>query len=219
MTNARNLIDEATAAMAETDAAIRGHRFVVAIESGKADRAALHLFCGNQYQMWKSNNAAVSMARFADHPYRDVFLTPPEIEEGAADEIAALAQRLGMDAETLQRFEPAPEAFGYAAYKAWLICFGSAAEMACARALNLAAWGHNCGMISRGLQAHFGLNPWETGFFAVFSGLQELQDKAVRVIDNDLQNGVEPFMIIRAARMMQAYEKMFWDAMARISRV
>lgn len=215
MTNARQLIDQTKAVLAETDSAIRGHRFVVAIEEGRVDRDALHHFCGSQYQMWKTNSAAVSMARFENHPYRDVFLTPPEVEAGAALEIAALAQRLGMDSAVLERFEPTAEAFGYAAYKAWLICYGSAAEMACARALNLSAWGYNCGKISRGLQNHYSLTADETHFFDEFSGLQELENKAATVIDADLQKGVDPKMITRAARLMQANETMFWDAMAR----
>ena len=50
---------------------------------------------------------------------------------------AALGNRVGLhDAD---RFEPTAAAFGYAAYKAWLICYGSAAQIACARALNLSA--------------------------------------------------------------------------------
>ncbi len=215
MTDARQLIDDTRAVLAESDDTIRGHRFVVAVEKGEVDRTALHAFCGYQYQMWKSNSTAVSMARFEDHPYRDVFLTPPEVEAGAAREIAALAERLGMNAAVLERFEPSAEAFGYAAYKAWLICFGSAAEMACARALNLAAWGYNCGKISHGLQTHYGLSSDETHFFDGFSGLEELEAKAAKVIDDDLRKGVEPYLITRAARLMQAYEIMFWDAMAR----
>lgn len=215
MTNARQLIEETKTVLAETENKIRGHPFVVAIEEGRADIDALHIFCGSQYQMWKSNSDAVSMARFENHPYRDVFLTSPEVEAGAAREIATLATRLGMGAVALEGFEPTAEAFGYAAYKAWLICFGSAAEMACARALNLAAWGYNCDKISRGLQTHYGLSSDETHFFDEFTGLGELEEKAVSVIELDLQEGVEPFMVIRAARLMQAYEIMFWDSMAR----
>jgi len=219
MPTARELIDQAESAMAETEAAIRNHPFARAIEDGRAGKAALHLFLGNQYQMWKSNDVSVSMARFANHPYRDVFLTPPEVEASAARECVALAARLGMEQRVLERFEPNAQAFAYAAYKAWLICYGSAAELACARALNLAAWGHNCGLISRGLQTHFGLTKEETRFFDGFSGLEKLKEKAAVVIDDDLKNGVEPFMIVRAARLMQDYEKAFWDTMARLSGI
>ena len=72
--------------------------------------------------MWKTHNAdarAVAMFRFADHPYQAVFLTPPEVEESAAAAFAALGRCVGLTDP--DRFEPSAEAFGYAAYKAWLI--------------------------------------------------------------------------------------------------
>ncbi len=84
-----------------------------------------------------------------------------------------------------------------------------------ARALNLAAWGHNCGMMSRGLRGHYGLDSKDTKFLDGFAELPPLEDSAAKVIEHDLKRGIEPYVIIRAARMMQAYEKMFWDAMAR----
>ena len=36
----------------------------------------------------------------------------------------------------------------------------------------------------------------------------------MQVIEHDLNEGVLPVAITRAARMMQEYELMFWDAMA-----
>ena len=214
MVKARDVIADAKNMLAETDERIRGHAAAAAIEAGQADRSVLQFFCGNQYQMWKPNADARSVAqfRFADHPYSAVFLTPPDVEERAAAAFAALGRCVGLD--NPDRFEPSAEAFGYAAYKAWLICYGSAAEIACARALNLAAWGHNCGMMSRGLRAHYGLEPADTAFLDGFSALPSLEESAAEIIDHDLAHGVEPRLILRAARMMQAYELMFWDALA-----
>ncbi len=217
MTNAAELIAEARAAMAPTDRAVRDHRFVVAVEEGRVDRTALQRFAGNQYQMWIGNSNDVSMARFADHPYRDVFLTPPEVEAGAARGFATLAAALGMPADELESFEPDAAAFGYAGFKAWLICYGSAAEMACSRALNLEAWGACCRRISAGLRQHYGCTADDTAFLDFFVDLEELEKQAARVIDDDLARGVDPRRVIRAARMIQDYEKMFWDAMARLS--
>jgi hypothetical protein len=34
------------------------------------------------------------------------------------------------------------------------------------------------------------------------------------IIQDDLDRGVSPRQIVRAARLIRAYEKMFWDAMA-----
>lgn len=215
MAMALEIIEEARGALAATDERIRNHPAALAIEAGQADRTVLQFLFGNQYQMWKPNAEAraVAMFRFADHPYQSIFLTPAEIEERAAAAFAALGRCVGLTDP--EGFEPSAQAFGYAAYKAWLICYGSAAEIACARALNLAAWGHNCGLMSRGLRVHYGLTQKDTAFLDGFSELPSFEESAAQVIDHDLNQGVDPRLMLRAARMMQAYELMFWDAVER----
>ena len=214
MTTARDVIDEAKTALAATQDRIRGHKAVVAVEDGQADRAMLRFFCGNQYQMWKPNRQArsVAMFRFSAHPYQSVFLTPPEVEEQAAAAFLALGRCVGL--QDPDGFEPTAQAFGYAAYKAWLVCFGSAAEIACARALNLSVWAYNCGLMSRGLRTHYGLDDKDTAFLDGFADMPSFEESAGQVIDHDLKEGVPPTVMVRAARMMQEYELMFWDAMA-----
>jgi hypothetical protein len=208
MAKARDVIEAARTVLAAKQNRIRGHAAARAIETGQADHAVLRFFCGNQYQMWKPNADArsVVMFRFSEHPYQSVFLTLTDVEVRAAAAFATLGRHIGLDDP--DGFEPSAAAFGYAAYKAWLICYGSVAEIACARALNLAVWGDNCGMMSRGLQAHYGLDQTDTAFLDGFSGLPSPEDSAVPVIEHDLQRGVAPAAIIRAARMMQDYEPM-----------
>ena len=70
-------------------------------------------------------------------------------------------------------------------------------------------------MMSRGLRAHYGLGPDDTVFLDGFAALPSFEDSAAEIVDHDLQQGVEPRLILRAARMMQAYELMFWDALER----
>ena len=214
MTDAKTLIQDIRANLLPTADAIRNHRYISAISDGRVSRKSLHDFCGNQFQMWKNNATQVSMARFASHPYRDVFLTPPEIEESAAKQVAALASDLGMDQQALEEFEPSAEAFGYAAYKAWLICFGAPSEMACARLFNLEVWSDTCTRIGQGLRTHYGLSADQTHFFDEFTGLDDLQTRSLTVIEEGLQKGHSPQSIARAARLMQDYELMFWDALA-----
>ena len=207
-------MDAARTFLVATESQIRGHPAAVAVKQGQADRATLRYFCGNQYQMWKPNADArsVAMFRFSAHPYQSIFLTPPEVEERAAAAFAALGRCVGLDDP--DRYEPTAAAFGYAAYKAWLICYGSAAAIACSRALNLSAWGDNCALMSRGLRDHYGLSAEDTAFLDGFAGLPSFEAKALEIIEHDLRAGVAPQDIIRAARMMQDYELMFWDAMA-----
>jgi hypothetical protein len=45
------------------------------------------------------------------------------------------------------------------------------------------------------------------------------QKQVLEVIQGALDRGVEPALIHRAARMLQAYELMFWDAMAEAAGI
>jgi hypothetical protein len=49
--------------------------------------------------------------------------------------------------------EPIPAAHAYGAYMAWLAMYASDAELAGALLVNFAAWGANCGRMSRALRA------------------------------------------------------------------
>ncbi len=40
----------------------------------------------------------------------------------------------------------------------------------------------------------------------------------IPIIQEGLDQGVEPRLLLRAARFFQAYEKMFWDAMMEAAR-
>jgi hypothetical protein len=53
-----------------------------------------------------------------------------------------------------------------------------------------------------------------TSFLDDFAALPSLEDAAVVIIRDDLNRGVAPRQIVRVSRLIQAYERMFWDAMA-----
>ena len=56
-------------------------------------------------------------------------------------------------------------------------------------------------------------------FFDLFSGPapSEFEDGVHRVIDNGLNHGVDEAHLGRAARLLQSYERMFWDGVYRAS--
>jgi hypothetical protein len=51
-------------------------------------------------------------------------------------------------------------------------------------------------------------------FFDLFANLPPAGDAALAVIQGALDRGVLPAAIARAARILQAYELMYWDGMA-----
>jgi hypothetical protein len=69
----------------------------------------------------------------------------------------------------LQAYQPAPGAHAYTAFMAWLALYGSEAEVAAGFLVNFAAWGANCGRMSRALRDRYGLTEKATAFFDLFA--------------------------------------------------
>jgi hypothetical protein len=55
-------------------------------------------------------------------------------------------------------------------------------------------------------------------FLDAFANLPPLEGAVLPLIQEGLDQGVEPRLLHRAARFFQAYEKMFWDAMMAAAR-
>jgi hypothetical protein len=51
-------------------------------------------------------------------------------------------------------------------------------------------------------------------FFDLFANMPSFEQEALGIIQNALNRGVPARLIHQAARMLQSYELMFWDAMA-----
>ncbi len=67
---------------------------------------------------------------------------------------------------------------------------------------------------SRILKERFGLGEKEVAFFDLFaSPPATFEADALRVIQQGLDCGIEPSLIQRAARLLQAYELMYWDTL------
>jgi hypothetical protein len=97
---------------------------------------------------------------------------------------------------------------------AWLALYASDAEIAAAYLINFPAWGQNCGRLSRILKARFGLGEKEVAFFDLFaSPPTTFEASALSVIQEGVDRGAEPRLVQRAARLLQAYELMYWDAL------
>jgi hypothetical protein len=62
----------------------------------------------------------------------------------------------------------------------------------------------------------FGMSEKEVAFFDLFaSPPATFEATAVNIIQQGLDRGTEPRLIQRAARLLQAYELMYWDTLYR----
>jgi thiaminase len=194
------------------------HPYVEALEQGKIGRENLGVFAGEQYTIIASDLRSVAhlVNRFGASPSRDFFLGVLQGEKAAWDALLTFASGLGLTEASLHAHEPLAGAHAYTCYMAWLALYASDAEIAAAYLINFPAWGQNCGRLSRILKERFGLSGKQVAFFDLFaSPPATFEASALSVIQQGLDRGTEPRLIQRAARLLQAYELMFWDTLYR----
>jgi hypothetical protein len=96
----------------------------------------------------------------------------------------------------------------YSHYLSTLGQFASPGVQAIALIANLPVWGSNCGRLSKALRDTYHIE--ETSFLDLFSASTEgIEAAALGIVDCYLP-GQERAMR-KAARLIQAYELMFWD--------
>jgi thiaminase len=214
---AADLIAEARSQLAPVEQAIRAHRFLDVLAEGRAGADRLAALAGEQWTIIASDRRAFGLlaSRFPRGLAGDFFLSMAQGEGEALSLLRGYAAWAGLDEAALERYEPRPGCQAYTAYVSWLALNGGRADVALAFAANLAAWGENCGRVGRALREAYDAREEDTAFFDFFASPPEgFEQQAVAVIDEGLAAGESPLRALRAARLLQAYELMFWDALA-----
>ncbi|MBI4608051.1 MAG: transcriptional regulator [Candidatus Rokubacteria bacterium] len=221
MADARSLIEAIKRELASVEQAIRNHPYLADVEAARLRREDLRCFAGEQYHIIRSDlrSVALLVTRFGTAASGPFFQAVLGGEAAALEALKAFATAVGMDETLLQNYEADPGAQAYPAFMAWLALYGSDAEVAAGFLVNFSAWGANCGRMSRALQAKYGLGPKDTAFFDLFaSAPAEFERSALAVVDGGLARGADPRLIKRAARVLQGYEKLYWDTLHAMSR-
>jgi thiaminase len=216
-TTATTLIEQIRNDLAPIEEKLAGHEFVTALAAGDVPTSALEQFAGEQHWIISSDRRSFAhlAARHADEPGGDLFLTLAQGEGVALGHLRDFARWLRLDPDVLTSTAPSPGAHAYTAYVSWLALNGSAADVAAAFLANLAAWGSNCGRAAQALRASYGADDDAVAFFDFFATpAPGFEDQALAVIDHGLRRGDAPARARSAARLLQAYELMFWDAMS-----
>jgi hypothetical protein len=206
--SARELLDELHRELAEVEQAIRAHRY----PDAPPPEASLRAFAGEQYTILGSDRRSFAhlAARFPEPPAGDFFLGLAQGEGQALERLLALAASLGVDHDGLDAYQPMPGCQAYTAFVSWLALNGSRAELALAFLANLAAWGENCRRLAETFAGRC-----DTSFFEIFAEpAPGFEQQALSVADQGLAAGDSPYRARRAARLLQAYELMFWDTLS-----
>jgi hypothetical protein len=220
MIDVRQLVEEIRRELDHVEQELRRHPYLDALEAGRLRREDLTRFAGEQHHIIQSDLRSIALLvnRFGATPSRPFFQAVLGGETSALTALGTFAAAVGMNDARLQAYEPAPGAHAYTAFMAWLALYGSEAEVAAGLLVNFPAWGANCGRMSLALRDRFGLTEEATAFFDLFAApTAEFEGQAMAVIARSLASGADPRLVKRAARLLQGYEKLYWDTLHALS--
>ncbi len=210
------LLEELRRDLADVDGAIRSHRLLAGLEARRVPEGRLRALAGEQFAIVTSDRRSFALlaARFPAGA-GDFFLSMADGEGQALSLLHGFAGWLGMGPDDLLSYEPQAGAQAYPAFVAWLALNGSRADVTLAFLANLAAWGTNCGRVAAALRDRYGAEEEAVAFFDLFATpAPGFEERALAVVDEGLRAGDSPRRARRAARLLQAYELLFWDTLA-----
>lgn len=220
MADARQLIEETRSQLAPIEERMTEHPYLAALEAKRFPAEELRIFPGEQRYIITSDLRSIGLLinRHAHLPSREYLLALLGGEASALETLNDLAAALGMTEAELHAHEPMPGCQAYPSYVAWLAAYGSDADFAAAFLVNLPAWGTACSRVSAALRSQYGLDDKSTAFLDAFaSPSDDFEDSSLEVIQSGLDRGIDPKTIARSARMIQAYEIMYWDTLYEAS--
>jgi TENA/THI-4/PQQC family len=182
------------------------HRYLLAVESGRVPVESLRIFAGEQRAIIASDQNSFEhlMQRFPEQPAAGFFR---ELAAGEAEALRLL-ERFAAAVGLGREYEPLAGCQAYSAYVAWLALNGSPADVALAFLANLESWGRSCARLRDALRPACGDDA--VAFFGFFARApQGFEERALELVATG-----EPSSARRAARLLQAYELLYWDTLA-----
>jgi thiaminase len=214
---ADDLLEEIRADLASVEEAIRSARFIAALAEGTVPTEGLWAIAGEQRRVVASDRRSFALlaSRFPSSPTHEWFVSMEQGESEALMLLDGYAGWLALDEGWFGSYEPDPRAQAYPAFVAWLAINGSVGAVTVAFLANLAAWGENCASVAAALRDAYGAGDAAVAYFEFFAAAPPgFQDGTLAVAQAGLDAGDDPREIRRAARLLQAYELQFWDALA-----
>lgn len=156
------------------------------------------------------------VTRFGSTPGAPFFVDLVNGESIAIGLMLDFATALRRSEADLQAYEPQPRGQTYPSYAASLGFYATDADIAAAYLVNFPVFGENTARMNAALQNRYGFTAQQTAFFDFFSSLPPtFEPQALAIIERGLDSGsADARSIKRAARLLQAYELDFWDAVA-----
>ncbi|MFH8448956.1 transcriptional regulator [Streptomyces fungicidicus] len=210
---ARELLETATGELAPDP---RSNPLVPLIARGEADRAVLAALALEQSWVIPADRRAfLHLAGRAGPEPAAYFTALAEGETTAAEHLRTFTAACGVDEAQADTYVPLPGCQSYPAYVAWLALNANPSDVVLALAANFSAWGGCCAAIAEGLRTRYGFTDEACAFFDFFAEPSpDLDRMATEAIRTALEEGrLNQNRAHRYARLLQAYEAMFWTAL------
>ena len=207
---AEALLEDIRSWLAPLNERIQNHSYIIDAEKGALSLERIEAFAANQYHIVDGDvrSLALMLSRSTNSGELRFFEEMMKGDLEGLARISRMAEALGLGLEELQNYNPIPEALAYSHYLSTLAQFASPGVQAMALIANLPVWGSNCGRLSKTLREKYQIE--ETSFLDLFSASAEgIEAPALAIADCYLPG--EEKSMRAAARLIQAYELMFWD--------
>lgn len=204
--DAAALLAVVRAELAPVEGRLAEHRYLAELEAGRVPLESLRAFAGEQRAIIASDQRSFEhlALRFPQPPAGDFFRGMAAGEAEALRLLEPFAAAVGLGAD----YEPLAGCQAYPGYVAWLALNGSPAEVAVAFLANLETWGRSCARMRDALRPRCGADA--VAFFDFFaSPPATFEERALALVTTG-----EPTSSRRAARLLQAYELLYWDTLA-----
>jgi hypothetical protein len=190
------------------------NRFLDALEAGAVPEERLTVLAGELFRLVSSDRRSFALlaSRFPEHP---LFLAMAGGEDEALRLLVDFAAAVGVGEAELRAYEPRPLAQAYPAFLAQTAMFGPRSAVPLALLVNVEESGGYYARAADALVAGYGLTEADVAHFRYFAeSPDEMLDQAAEVVATGLSTGDDPADALRAARMVSAYEHLFWDTIA-----
>lgn len=212
---ARALVAQIREDLGPVEDQIRHVPFLDEVEAGTASLEQIAAVAAEQYSIIRSDwsSFARMTARFEDPQSRQFFGGIAAGEEIALQLLFDFADSVGLDEHDLAAYEPRPKGQSYPSRVAWIASNADRAAAGASFLVNFAVFGENMGRLRDALIDVYGFTPDEVGFFSFFAeDIPGFEDNAIEVIAAGLRRGACETEARRSARLLQAYELDFWQA-------
>lgn len=212
--NARRLVSQIRADLAQVENQIRNVQFVTQVETGTASVEQIAAVVAEEYSIIRSDlNSFNQMAAQWDSPQSQFFGNLAFGESLALPLVLDFAANVGLTEEDLAAYEPRPKGQSYPSRVAWIASNADRASAAASFLVNFGVFGENMARVRDALLNVYGFTPEEVEFFSFFAEpIPGFEEAAIEVIAAGLQEGACPRDVRRSARLLQAYELDFWQA-------